>query len=98
VRDSDLAAYLDSNLFLEDPAPQPVRPCKSDVKSEAQLLDPVPPDQPPRSAPTERGQLTSDILTMVMDVFPGARWTTREEYRRVAALRDRKEKKRYGRY
>jgi hypothetical protein len=35
---------------------------------------------------------------MVMDIFPGARWTTREEYKRAAALRDRKGRKIRGRY
>jgi hypothetical protein len=43
--------------------------------------DPCPEDTPPakpkRSAQTERDQFISDILQMVMEVFPGARWTTR---------------------
>jgi hypothetical protein len=97
VRHSDLAEYLESRLFLEDPAPQLGLAAKSEVSSEAQLLTPGAPDQPPRSAQTERDQLNSAIVQMVMDVFPGARWTTREAYKRAAALRDRKGRKTRGR-
>jgi hypothetical protein len=28
-----------------------------------------------------------DILRLVLEIFPEARWTTREEYRRLARLR-----------
>ena len=97
MRDSDLAEYLDSNLFLEDAAPQLRVPAKSGVSSEPEPLTPVTPEKPQRSAQTERDKFKSDILRMVMEVFPGARWTTREEYKRAAAMRDRKGKKRYGR-
>jgi hypothetical protein len=60
--------------------------------------DPVPEEapQPQRSTATERDQFVSDVVRMVMEMFPGARWTTREEYTRAAALRDRQGRRRRG--
>jgi hypothetical protein len=55
-----------------------------------------PEPQPTRAAETERDQHTSDVLRLVMEIFPGARWTTREAYRRAAATRDRKWRRRRG--
>jgi hypothetical protein len=55
-----------------------------------------PEPQPTRSAETERAKFKSDILHMVMEIFPGARWTTRDAYRRAAAYRDRKWRRRRG--
>jgi hypothetical protein len=60
------------------------------------LADDTPPAKPKRSAQTERDQCISDILQMVMEVFPGARWTTRDEYTRAAAQRDRQWRKTRG--
>jgi hypothetical protein len=60
------------------------------------LAEDAPPAKPKRSAQTERDQFISDILKMVMEIFPGARWTTREEYMRAAAQRDRKWRKKRG--
>jgi hypothetical protein len=60
------------------------------------FLDDVPKPQPTRSAETERDTHASDVLRMVMEIFPGARWTTRDEYRRAAATRDRKGRRRRG--
>jgi hypothetical protein len=54
------------------------------------------PAPPSRSAATARDKFESDILRMVMEVFPGARWTTRDEYKRASANRDRKERRRRG--
>jgi hypothetical protein len=54
------------------------------------------PAPPKRSAATERDKHKSDILRLVMEVFPGARWTTRDEYQRASAQRDRKERRRRG--
>jgi hypothetical protein len=60
--------------------------------------DPVPEEapQPKRSTETERDQFVSDVVRMVMEIFPGARWTTREEYTRASATRDRKGRRRRG--
>jgi hypothetical protein len=52
--------------------------------------------KPQRAAETERAKFASDILHMVMSVFTGACWTTREEYKRASALRDRKGRKKRG--
>ena len=52
--------------------------------------------QPTRSAETERDRHVREVLQMVMDIFPGARWTTRAEYQRAATHRDRKGRKRRG--
>jgi hypothetical protein len=92
VRDRDLAEYLESTLFLERSEPQPAVLAKSDVKSETQLLTPAPPAPPRRSAETERAKFASDMLHMVMSVFTGARWTTREAYKRASAQRDRRDR------
>jgi hypothetical protein len=51
---------------------------------------------PTRAAETARAKFKSDILRMVMEIFPGARWTTRDEYRRAAATRDRKWRRKRG--
>jgi hypothetical protein len=96
MRASDLADYLEHDPFLERLEPQPGVPAKSDVTSETQLLVPATPEKPQRAAETERAKFASDILHMVMSVFTGARWTTREEYKRASALRDRKGRKRRG--
>jgi hypothetical protein len=93
IRDSDLAEYLDNDPFLEHSEPQSVVPNKSDISSVPQLLTPVTPEKPRRSAETEQTKHKSDLLKMVMEVFPGARWTTKEEYRRLAENRDRKGRK-----
>jgi hypothetical protein len=55
-----------------------------------------PEPQPTRAAETERDRHRSDVLRLVMEIFPGARWTTREAYRRAAATRDRKWRRRRG--
>jgi hypothetical protein len=55
-----------------------------------------PPSKPKRSAQTERDKFKSDMLHMVMEIFPGARWTTRDEYKRASAQRDRKWRKKRG--
>jgi hypothetical protein len=49
-----------------------------------------PEPQPTRAAETERDRHHSEVLRLVMEIFPGARWTTRDEYRRAVARRDRK--------
>jgi hypothetical protein len=58
----------------------------------AEYLDHDPFPEPPRqrSATCERDQFQSDVVRMVMEIFPGARWTTKDEYRRRAQRRDRK--------
>jgi hypothetical protein len=53
-------------------------------------------EPPTRSAATERDRHRSDVLRLVMEIFPGARWTTREAYRRAAASRDRQGRRRRG--
>jgi hypothetical protein len=93
MRDSDLAEYLDHDLFLERLEPPPRVPRKSDVTSAPQPLVPASPEPPTRSAETEREKFKSDILHMVMSVFTGARWTTRDAYKRASAQRDRKGRK-----
>jgi hypothetical protein len=60
------------------------------------FMDDVPTPQPTRAAATERDKHTSEVLRLVMEIFPGARWTTRDEYRRAAATRDRKGRRRRG--
>jgi hypothetical protein len=52
------------------------------------LEDPEP--QPTRLTEIERDRHAREVLQMVMDIFPGARWTTRAEYQRAATRRDRK--------
>jgi hypothetical protein len=62
------------------------------------FLDQAPPSKPTRAAETMRDQHASDVLRLVLEVFPGARWTTREEYRRRADQRDRQGRRnRHGR-
>ena len=60
-------------------------------------VDDVHTPKPTRSAETERDKHRSDVLQMVMEIFPGARWTTREAYRRAAATRDGKWRRTRGR-
>ena len=91
IRDIDLAEYLNSNLFLESPEPQARVSAKSDMLSELELLSPATPEKTQRSA-----QHTSDVLKMVMEVFDGARRTTKEEYLRLAHNRDRKGRRTRG--
>jgi hypothetical protein len=42
----------------------------------------------------ERDAHVREVMQMVMDIFPGARWTTRAEYQEAAARRDRKGRRR----
>jgi hypothetical protein len=58
------------------------------------FLDEAPQSKPMRSAQTARDQHASDVLRLVMEVFPGARWITRDEYRRRADQRDRQGRRR----
>lgn len=92
TRDIDLSEYLNSDLFLESPEPQDRISAKSGILSESKLLTPATPELLKRSE-----KYTSDIIKMVMEVFDGARRTTREEYQRLAGYRDRKGRKKYGR-
>jgi hypothetical protein len=57
--------------------------------------EPVQP-KPKHSTETERDQFVSDVVRMVMEMFPGARWTTREAYTRASAQRDRQGRRRRG--
>jgi hypothetical protein len=84
MHDSDLAEYL-----AHDPVPEEAPKLPSSVE-----LDRAP--QPKRSAETERDQFVSDVVRMVMEMFPGARWTTREAYTRASAQRDRQGRRRRG--
>jgi hypothetical protein len=59
-------------------------------------LDDVQKPQPTRAAATERDRHQREVLRLVMEIFPGARWTTRDEYRRAAATRDRQGRRRRG--
>ena len=52
---------------------------------------------PEPAAEPRRQTFQSEILRMVMDIFTGARWTTREEYRKDAARRDLRWRKTRGR-
>jgi hypothetical protein len=90
MKSSDLAEYLDHDPFLEHSEPRQKVPAKSDLTSEPKLSTPVTPEPPKRSAAFERHKHESDVLHMVIEIFPGARWTTREEYKRAIANRDRK--------
>jgi hypothetical protein len=55
------------------------------------------PDPWTEDAPeTERDQFISDMLRLVMEIFPGARRTTRDAYTRAAACRDQKGRKTRG--
>jgi hypothetical protein len=80
MRDSDLADYLDHDPFLGEPV-QPKLPSSVELDRAPQLK---------RLAETERDQFVSDVLRIIMDIFPGARWTIRQEYTRASANRDRK--------
>jgi hypothetical protein len=93
MRDRDLAEYLEHDPFLEPSASQP----KATPSIEARPKpDRVAPEPPTRTAGTARAQFASDMLHLVLSVFTGARWTTRDEYTRAAAQRDRKGRKRRG--
>jgi hypothetical protein len=96
MRHNDLADYLDHDPFLEPSEPRPKASAKSDDRSEPKPAVPGAPAQPKRSETFERDKYESDILRMVMEVFPGARWTTREEYKRAIAHRDRKGRRTRG--
>ena len=58
------------------------------------VSEPEPPPVP--STTPARWTFQDTILRMVMDIFTGARWTTREEYRKAAARRDLKWRKTRG--
>jgi hypothetical protein len=88
---------MHANDFLEHLEPQPKVLAQSDHRSEPQLLTPVPPEPPTRSAATERDTHRREVLRLVLEIFPGARWTTRDAYRRAAVTRDRKGRSRRGR-
>ena len=94
MNSGDLAEYLEHDPFLEPSEPRQKDPRKADVTSDLMPATPAPPEPPQRSAETERAKFASDILHLVMSVFTGARWTTREEYKRSSALRDRRSKQR----
>jgi hypothetical protein len=81
---------------LEDPEPQPKVPAKSDITSDLTLSTPVTPEPPTRSNEAERDAHVREVMQMVMDIFPGARWTTRAEYQQAAARRDRQGRRRRG--
>jgi hypothetical protein len=81
---------------LEDPEPQPEVPAKSDITSEPTLSTPVTPERSTRSTKAEQDTHVREVLQMVMDIFPGARWTTKAEYQQAATRRDRKGRRRRG--
>ena len=96
MRHSDLAEYLDHDPFLESSEPRPK--ASPQIEPEARPKPP-PPETPAHQQALEeikREKHRSDMLRMVMDVFPGAKWVTKEEYRRRAAQRDRKARRRRG--
>ena len=95
MRHSDLAEYLDHDPFLEHSEPRPKAP-ETDLKSEPRLSTPVTPEKPKRSEKFESEKYRSDALKMVMEVFEGAKWTTKEEYKRQADNRDRKGRRKRG--
>jgi hypothetical protein len=81
---------------LEDPEPQPEVPATSDPRSEPRLSTPVTPERSTRATEAERDTHIRDMMQMVMDIFPGARWTTRAEYQQAATRRDRQGRRRRG--
>jgi hypothetical protein len=72
--------------------PEPSEPRQRSYPPEAGR---APPGHRPgeRSATCERDQFESDVVRLVMEIFPGARRTTKDEYRRRAQQRDRKVRK-----
>jgi len=94
MRHNDLAEYLDHDPFLEQPAPRQKAASEAEMQISQPKPGPVPPEKPARSAETERQKHESDVLRMVMEVFEGAIWTTREAYRRLASNRDKKGRRR----
>ena len=96
MKPSDLAEYLDQDPFLEDPEPQPEVPATSDPTSEPTRSTPVTPERSTPSTKAERDAHVREVMQMVMDIFPGARWTTRAEYQQAATRRDRQGRKRRG--
>jgi hypothetical protein len=96
MRDSDLAEYLDQDPCPEDPEPRPKVPATSDITSEPTLSTPVTPERSTRSTKAEQDTHVREVLQMVMDIFPGARWTTKAEYQQAATRRDRKGRRRRG--
>jgi hypothetical protein len=96
MKPSDLAEYLDQDPCLEDPEPRLKDPGNTDVTSDLKLSTPVTPEPPTRAAEAERDRHVCEVMQMVMDIFPGARWTTRAEYQQAATRRDRKGRRRRG--
>ena len=66
----------------------------ADDVDDDRCLDDVPKPQPTRA---ERDTQRREVLRLVLEIFPGARWTTREAYRRAAATRDHQGRRRRGR-
>jgi hypothetical protein len=112
MKPSDLAEDLDQDPVLEyplggsgDPSPPAVPPAggRGDASPPSQagtagrvLEDPEPQPQPTRFTKAERDAHVREVLQMVMDIFPGARWTTKAEYQQAATRRDRQGRRRRG--
>jgi hypothetical protein len=96
MKSSDLADYLDHDPFPE--SSEPWTEHSPPVKSTASLTPPPPetPAHPQALEDMQREQHRRETLRLVMDVFPGATWVTKDEYRRRAAQRDRKSRRRRG--
>jgi hypothetical protein len=96
MRPSDLAEYLEHDPFLESPEPSGGQ--SPPVQHTAPLIPAAPetPTHPQRAEDIAREKHRSDILHMVIDVFPGARWVTKAEYQKRAEQRDRKARRRRG--
>jgi len=93
---NDLAEYLDHDPCLEDPEPRPKDPGKADLTSDLKPATPVTPEGSTPAAETDLDTHIRDVMQMVMDIFPGARWTTKAEYQQAAARRDRQGRRRRG--
>jgi len=96
MRHSDLAEYLANDPFLGQSGTRPKKLLQADEKSGPEPATPATSEKPGRSAETERAKHESDALKMVMEVFEGAKWTTKEEYKRQADNRDRKGRRKRG--
>jgi hypothetical protein len=91
------ANALDHDPCLEHLEPQPKATAKSGAMPEPTLSTRGAPEPLTRSAAYARDTHRREVLRLVLEIFPGARWTTRDAYRRAAAIRDRQGRRRRGR-
>jgi hypothetical protein len=94
MHDKDLAEYLAHDPLPEEVLRTVLRTAIAPANGGRVSLGSSLRLDPAVAAVSERDQFVSDVLRMVLEIFPGARWTTRAEYTRASAQRDRQGRKR----